>query len=679
MSDTSKNPFNSPWSDNSKIPFDQIKPEDFMPALDAGLSLARKNIEAIRSQSEAPTFENTILALETASEQSDYVAEVYFNMLSAEADEAMHALAKEISPKVTAFGNDVMLDIKLFNRVRHLHDQKDKLNLSGEQMKLLEKSFRSFRRNGALLGEEQKNKLRLIDEELSKLGPQFSENLLKATYSFELHLTQESDWVGLPDSVIEAAKMSAKEKGKSGALFTLEAPSYLPFMTYSERRDLREKMYKAFASRSFGGDFDNRDLAKRTAVLRHERAQLLGFKTHADYVLEERMAETSLKVEQFLARILKSARPAASREIAELAAFAKGRDGLTSLAAWDLTFYIEKLKQQKFKIDDEILRPYFRLENVVAGVFEHARRLYNLEFKALTDVPVYHPDVRVFEVVDAKTKANVGLFYADFFPRKTKKGGAWMTPLREQGLFHGKVRRPHIGIVCNFTKPTDTRPSLLSLEEVRTLFHEFGHALHGLLSRCTYRSIAGTNVYWDFVELPSQIMENWTLEKEALDLFAAHYETGEKIPTEMTQKIKESSRFMAGLANIRQMTYATLDMAWHNHDPHSVNDIEVFEESVTKDARVMDRVPGTCISTTFAHIFSGGYSAGYYSYKWAEVLDADAFELFREQGLFNTTVADAFRLNILERGGTEHPMELYKKFRGREPDPDALLRRDGLM
>lgn len=661
------------------LPFSEIRLEHFLPAVEHGLANAKVNIAKLRDSPQAPSFENTIVALEAASEVLDRAAECYFNLLSAEADEPFHALAAEISPKLAALSNDINLDEKIFARVKSVFDSKRSLQLSVEEARLLDKMYLGFVRNGALLSPEAKQQLRAIDQELSQLSPKFAENLLKSTNSFEVKLTK-NDLDGLPQSAIDAAAQLAQErKSESAYLVTLDAPSFVPFMTYSKRRDLREKLYRAYMSRSFGGPTDNTDVLKRSAVLRHKRATLLGFKTHADYVLKERMAESPDKVFSFLSKILSAAKPAAMREKDELTAFAKKLDGLSEILPWDVSYYSQKLKEERYSLDEEALRPFFKLENVVDGVFEHARRLFNLDFKERKDIPVYHPDVRVFEVSDAGSQAHVGLFYCDFFPRKTKKGGAWMTAFREQGRHGGKVQRPHVAIVCNFTKPTASKPSLLTFDEVRTLFHEMGHALHGLLSECTYKSVAGTNVYWDFVELPSQVMENWTEEKEGLDLFARHFETGELMPASLSEKIKASSRFQAGLQTLRQISYAMLDMAWHSKDPSGVTDVAQFEEQSLSETRVFPRVDGVCTSTGFAHVFAGGYSAGYYSYKWAEVLDADTFELFREKGLFNKEVAQSFRKHVLSRGGTEHPMELYKRFRGREPDPDALLRRDGLV
>jgi peptidyl-dipeptidase Dcp len=661
------------------IPFDRIRTEQFSPALNQALDLARANIARLKSlPMDQVSFESLGLGLETASEAVDIVAETYFNLLSAEADEARHALAGEISPKLAAFSNELHLDPELFRRYEALYAKRESFSL--EQQKLLEKTYKAFVRNGARLDESKKARLREIDQELAQLGPKFSENVLKATYDFSLVLDREEDLSGLPQSAREAASAAARAKGLEGKwLLTLEAPSYVPFMTYSDRSDLREKLFRAQQGRCLGGAYDNQAILKRMAVLRHERAELLGFRTHADYVLQDRMAQSVEKVQAFLKRLLEVSKPVGQTEFEELRLFKASLGHGDVLNAWDTAYYSEKLKSQKFQFSSEELRPYFRLENVVAGVFEHAKRLYGIEFTPAPELPVYHPDVKVYRGFDKESGSLVGLFYCDFFPRPTKKGGAWMTALREQGLFAGELRRPHISIVCNFTKPTGETPSLLTLEEVRTLFHEFGHALHGLCSRVTYRSLAGTNVYWDFVELPSQIMENWVLEKEALDLFARHYKTNEALPESLIQKIKASSKFMAGSFNVRQIMLGLLDLAWHTESGKGAGDVEAFEDRSVSEARLIPRLPGTAVSPSFSHIFAGGYSAGYYSYKWAEVLDADAFELFRERGLFNPDVARSFRDNILSRGATEHPMELYKRFRGREPDPDAVLRRDGLL
>lgn len=666
---------------NRALPFPEIETSHFLPALKEGMTRARKNIQAIKDNQEPPSFENTVEALEKASDDVDLVASVFFNLLSSHTNDEMQKLAQEIGPKLSEFSSDIILDETLFEKVKKVYDQKDSLKLNQEQSQLLEKSYRDFARNGALLSEEDKKTLRDIDQKLSVLSPQFAENVLKATNAFELVITDKEKLKGLPDSAVEAAAHAAQEKGHKDAwLFTLHAPSYMPFMKYADHRETREQLWTAYNSRCYGDKFDNRDVVQQIVSLRAKRAQLLGFKTHADFVLRERMAESPDKVHSFLDKLIKASRPAAEKDVKQVQEFADSLGGPNPLMPWDFGYYSEKLKQQLFEWNEEELRPYFKLENVIDGAFEHARRLYGLNFKASSDYPVYHKDVKVYEVYDEDNNDFVGLFYADFFPRETKKGGAWMTTFYDQGWFKGEIMRPHASIVCNFTMPTPSKPSLLTFGEVQTLFHEFGHALHGLLSKCQYRSLSGTSVYWDFVELPSQVMENWTLEKEGLDLFAKHFETNDPIPEELTQKIKNSSQFLAGYTSLRQLNFSLLDMAWHDlENPDSISDVGEYETKVTERTNVLPRVPGTFISCAFSHLFSGGYSAGYYSYKWAEVLDADAFEFFKEKGLFNKDVATSFKENILSRGGTEHPMELYKRFRGREPDPDALLRRDGLI
>lgn len=510
-------------------------------------------------------------------------------------------------------------------------------------------------------------------------SPQFSENVLKATNEFELWISEEKDLEGLPESAIESAKSAASSKGHpSKWLFTLHAPSYIPFLTYSAIRSLREKIWRGFNTRAYKGPWDNQENIKKIIKLREERAHLLGFKNHAAFVLEERMAKDSETVQTFLQDLLKPAKDAAQKEVDEIKKFAWEIDKIDNIMPWDWPYYSEKLKEKKYSFSEEELRPYFKIENVVEGVFEHARRLYDLKFLESKEIPVYHEDVRVYEVFEESTNKYIGLLYTDFFPRETKRNGAWMTSFKEQGLLQGKVHRPHISIVCNFTEPTPTKPSLLTFEEVLTLFHEFGHALHGLLSNCQYRSLGGTNVYWDFVELPSQIMENWVKQKESLDIFAQHYETKEPIPNELFEKIKKAEKYQAGYFALRQIQFGVLDLAWHTVDSRQINAVDEFEKQVTSEYRLIPFIEGTNSSCSFSHIFAGGYSAGYYSYKWAEVLDADAFEYFLEQGLFNKKVAQKFKENILSRGGTEHPMDLYVKFRGRKPDTQALLRRDGL-
>ncbi|MEC7276740.1 MAG: M3 family metallopeptidase [Bdellovibrionota bacterium] len=664
------------------VPFDLIKPEHFLPALTESIKIAKENIEAIKKSDEKPTFSNVCETLEVAGEQVGKVASVFYNLHSAESNDEIQNIAKEFSPLITDYSNDVQLDLELFEKVRAVYEEKDSLNLNKEEMMLLEKQYKGFVRNGAQLDEEKKNKLREIDKELSNISLVFGDNVLKETNDFLMILDSEDDLKGLPESAIEAAAQLAKEKENEGKwAVSLDYPSFVPFMTYAENRELREKLYKAFTSKAFkGNENDNQDIVKKIALLRHERANLLGYKTHADFVLEERMAESPAKVMEFLNNLLDKAKPIAVKEMDELKAYAEKNGGPAGddFRPWDQSFWAEKLKKEKYDFDSEKLKPYFKLENVVDGVFEVAEKLYGLNFKERRDIPVYHEDVRAFEVTDSDQR-HIGVFYADFFPRPGKRAGAWMTTFRDQHKKDGVDYRPHVSIVCSFTKPTETKPSLLTFNEVLTLFHEFGHGLHGLLSKCTYESVSGTSVYWDFVELPSQVFENWAYEKECLDLFARHYETNEPIPAEFIEKIKISSNFHEGRQTLRQLSFGFLDMKWHGEDPSQVKDVGEFENSAMKPCELLKPNEGSNMSVSFGHIFRGGYSAGYYSYKWAEVLDADAFEAFKEKGIFNKEVADSFRENILERGGSDHPMTLYKNFRGDEPKPDALLKRAGLI
>lgn len=662
------------------VPFEEIKNEHYMPALDSAIKAAKENIEKIKAESSEPTFENTIVALEKAGELVDKTAEVFFNLLSAETDDEMQEIAKEFSPKITAYGNDILLDADLFSKVKEVFDKKDSLGLDGEDLMLLTNNYKSFVRNGALLDGDQKSELRKIDEELSTLSLNFGDNNLKEVNNFEMVLENSDDLAGLPEGAVEAAAMTAKEKGYEGKwVFTLDYPSLIPFMTYAENRELREKLFRANGTKSCkGDDLDNKESVKKIATLRHKRANLLGYSTHADFTLEERMASNPGTVKAFLDNLLNKAKGAAVNEISELKDYAVKNGAAEDFQSWDYAFWAEKLKKEKFSVDDEMLKPYFKLENVIDGVFQVASKLYGLNFSEKNDIQKYHSDVKTYEVTD-ESGSHVAVFYADFFPRTGKRNGAWMTSYRGQSNLNGKVLRPHVSIVCNFTKPTDTKPSLLTFNEVTTLFHEFGHALHGMLADTKYGSLSGTNVYWDFVELPSQILENWAYEKECLDLFAKHYKTGETIPTDLIQKIKDSSNFHEARATLRQISFANLDMAWHSKNTDEVSDAEAYEKEAMSSTSLLPQVSGTMMSTSFGHIFPGGYSSGYYSYKWAEVLDADAFEYFKENGIFNREVAKKFKDTVLSKGGTEHPMELYKKFRGAEPTPDALLRRGGLI
>jgi peptidyl-dipeptidase Dcp len=658
--------------------FSKIKIEHFLPCLKEAIEIAKHEVDQIRNCSDLPTFANTILALENSGEEVGSVSTVFHNLLSAHTNDEMQKLAQEIGPILSKYSNDIMLDGKLFERIRYVYEN-DK-SLVGEDQKLTEKYHKDFVRGGASLAEDKKTILRKIDEELSKLGPQFSENVLKATNQFFLHLTDEKQVEGLTPDLLAAAQHEAKQKGfDSGWVVNLQAPSYVPFMQFGRHRETREKLHKAYLTRSTTGELSNVKNVAKIVSLRHQRAQLMGYKNHADFVLERRMAASAESVTAFLKRMLDASHSKAKQEIEELKTFAKQTDGLTEMKPWDVAYYAERLKEQKFAFSADELRPYFKLENVLRGAFQTAEKLYGLEFKKVTGLPVYHQDVETFEVWDTASNTFIGLFYADFFPRESKSGGAWMTDICEQGLFQNQIRRPHVSIVCNFTKPTADKPSLLTLDEVLTLFHEFGHALHSLLSDCKYRSISGTNVYWDFVELPSQIMENWVEQHETLEMFARHFENGSVLPDALIQKIKASSKFMAGYYSLRQLTFAYLDMHWHGKIHLESADVFKEENSATDSLALFPILPEVNVSCSFSHIFAGGYSAGYYSYKWAEVLDADAFEEFKSNGIFNRDVANRFRTHILSKGGTDHPMTLYKNFRGREPDPNALLRREGLI
>lgn len=680
MANISDNPFFLTHSlFDYAVPFDKIQTHHFVPALDAAITLAKDHLSQIVNSPDTPSFDNTILKLETCSEKMEWILSCFGNLEIANGTDEMHLLAKEIYPKSAAFSSDVSHNPELFKKVKFVYDHVASMKLTKEQARLLEKTYKSFVRNGALLSSQEKEKLRAIDQELSLLSPQFSENVLKATNKFEMILNKE-DLSGLPESAIEAAHEMAIKKGHSDKyLVNLQIPSYVPFITYSQRRDLREKLFKAYNSKSFNDEFDNQNNILKILQLRSQRAKILGYKTHADFVLEERMAKNPDTVISFLRRLLDKSKTAALKDYEEVANYALELDNLKDFKSWDFPYYSEKLKEHKYAFHEEDLKPYFKLENAVQGIFEHAKKLYGLVFKANLTLPTYHPDVKVYEIYSEKGNVYMGLFYTDFFPRETKKNGAWMTTFREQGLFENQNRRPHVSIVCNFTKPTATKPSLLNYDEVRTLFHEFGHSLHGILSNCSYRSLSGTNVFWDFVELPSQIMENWVHEKEGLDVFANHYETHQLIPKELVEKLVRSQKYLAGWSSLRQIQFALLDMTFHLTDPQSIKNVDEFETQATAESRILPKIAGTNSACSFSHVFAGGYSAGYYSYKWAEVLDADAFEFFKEKGIFNSDVASSFRENILSSGGTEDPMEIYKRFRGREPDPDALLRRDGLI
>ncbi len=670
------NPLLTPFD---TAPFSKIKNEHFKPAFLKAMEDARAEIKDITNNPSEPTFENTIEALEFSGQQLDRISSVFFNLNAAETNEEIQKIAQEVSPLLSEFSNDITLNVALFIKVKAVYEQKDQLKLTVEQDTLLDKKYKSFSRNGANLSEEKKKRLRGIDAELSKLKLKFGENVLAETNKYQKHLTEENQLDGLPEGEKEAAAQLAKSKGKEGWLVTLDYPSYIPFMKYAKNRELRKELSLAFGSKGFHNDeLDNQENVLRIANLRHERAVLLGYKTHAHFVLEERMAETPEKVHEFLDELLEKAKPAAEREFRQLEDFAMELDGIDKLQKWDGSYYSEKLKQKLFALNDEKLKPYFKLENVIDGVFKVAEKLFGLKFEEVFDIDTYHDEVKTYQVND--TDGNyISLFYADFHPRLGKRGGAWMTSYKSQYVKNGSNVRPHISNVCNFTRSTPSKPSLLTFNEVTTLFHEFGHGLHGMLANTTYPSLSGTSVYWDFVELPSQVMENWCYEKEALELFATHYETDEVIPMDLVQKIKESATFQEGMATLRQLSFGLLDMSWHGADPSKITNVKEYETLAFEGTDLYPKTSETCMSTAFSHIFQGGYSSGYYSYKWAEVLDADAFAYFKEKGIFNKEVATKFKDNVLSKGGTEKPMVLYKRFRGAEPKVEALLERAGLL
>ncbi len=680
MSHAQNNPllgdFNTP---HNAAPFDKIKNEHYLPALEEGIRQGEQDVAAIKNNTAAPTFENTIVALDHVGRLLSRNAGIFFNLLSSETNDDLQKIAQEFSPMFTKFQNDISLDPVLFERVKAVYAQKDKLDLTPEQQMLLQNSYDGFVRRGANLSEADKEKFRAISTELSKLSLDFGENVLKETNAYEKLITDESLLAGLPESALEAAAGKAKAKDKEGWLFDISMPSYLAVLKYADNRELRKEIYMAYGSKSFKGDeFDNSENVKRIVELRLEMAKLLGYANYADYVLEQRMAMNPAGVYGLLDDLYEASYKVAMQEKQEVQDYAEtlGFDG--EIMPWDWSYYSEKLKVEKFDLNDEMLKPYFELSNVVDGVFGLATDLYGITFKENKDIPVYNDEVTAYEVFDADGKF-LSVFYTDFHPRPGKRGGAWMNDFKGQWKDNGVDSRPHVTIVMNFTRPTETKPALLTFDEVQTFMHEFGHALHGMLANSTYSSLSGTNVYRDFVELPSQIMENWATEKEFLDRFAKHYQTGETIPAELVQKIVDSQNYLAGYLSIRQLSFGYLDMTWHTLEKPYSGNVKDFEEKAWKKMQIFKPVDGVCMSTQFGHLFAGGYAAGYYGYKWAEVLDADAFSVFKEKGLFNKEVAASFRTNILEKGGTEHPMELYKRFRGQEPTVDALLERSGLQ
>lgn len=670
------NIYNTPFNCH---PFDLIENDHFKPAIEDAIEKAQQEIAAIISNSEKPTFENTIEALEWSGNLLDKVTTVMYNLNSAETNDTLQEIIQEVTPALTKHSNDILLNEQLFDRIKHIEEHCENDKLTNEQQKLLENTISAFRRNGALLNNEVKQKLREINEKLADLSLNFGRNVLKENNQYFKQITDKNILSGIPENSIIEAKNLADSKDLKGWIFTLDFPSYNAVLTYADNRRLREEIYIAYHSKSFKNDaFDNQKNVKQLSELRKEKANLLGYASHADFVLEKRMAETPETVLYFLENLLEKSLQFAHKELNELTKFSIENSGPEVLQRWDLSYYAEKLKTVLYEINSEILKPYFQLENVIEGVFSLSKQLFGLTFKMNDTIPVYHPEVIVYEVLDENNEF-VALFYADFFPRPGKRQGAWMTSFQNQFIKDGINQRPHVSIVCNFTKPIGDTPSLLTFDEVTTLFHEFGHALHGMLADTTYPSMSGTSVYWDFVELPSQLLENWCYEADCLQMFAKHYQTGELIPMEYVDRLKKSSQFNAGLATVRQVGLGLLDMAWHTDLQHKQLEVFEIERNTIKSTNLLPLVEGTCISTQFSHIFQGGYASGYYSYKWAEVLDADAFEYFKENSILNKEIALKLKDTVLSKGGTISPSELYRLFRGKDPDPAALLRRSGLL
>ena len=660
-------------------PFNQIKNSDYLSSIELAIKELKFEIDLIIDNKNKPTFENTIEALDYTGIKLDRITSIFFNLNSAETNEEIQEIAIEISPILSKLKNYILLNDKLYNKINSVYNTLDKSTLTTEKSTLLNKTYKSFLRNGANLNAENKDKLRDIDIKLSKLSLDFGQNLLKETNDFELLVNNINKLDGLSDDHIEAAKMLAESKNKKGWLFTLDYPSYSALVTYCKNRLLRKEITIAFGQRAFKNNkFDNQKIVLEIVNLRYKKATLLGYISYSEYILEERMAKSTKTVMGFLEDLVKKVKPAAIKEFKVLEDYAKDIDNIERLEKWDTAFYSEMYKKHKFNIDQEELKPYFSLQNVLQGAFTVSNKLYGLNFKELLDVDTYNEEVKTYEVTDDKNNF-IALLYTDFHPRKGKRGGAWMTSYKPQYKYKNTNERPHISIVCNFTKPTKNKPSLLTFYEVTTLFHEFGHALHGILANTTFKSLSGTNVSWDFVELPSQIFENWCYEKEALNLFAFHYETKKVIPIDLIKKIKKSANYNQASQTLRQLSIGLLDMNWHNINPEEIKDVKKYESKVLEKLTFTKELNEVCMSTGFSHIFQGGYSAGYYSYKWAEVLDADAFEYFKEQGIFNKKIASKFKNNILSKGGTEDPMDLYIKFRGRKPTIDALLKRSQIV
>ena len=662
--------FQTPYN---AAPFSRFTPSDYLPAIEKAIAESLAQIDSITQNSEPASFKNTIEALAYTGLGLDRLTAMFFNLNSAETNDTLQAEAQRISPLLTDYGNDIRLNEALFKRVKTVYDQRETLSLTAEQQTLLEKTYKSFTRNGANLSLNNKGRLREIDKKLATLKLKFSENVLAETQHYQWVITEKEVLSGLPDFVLEMLSQEARKRNVKGWVISLDMPVYTAVMKYADNRDLRQKLFTDYHSRCAGDSpYNNEANVLRIAELRQARASLLGYPSYADFALEERMAETPEKVMNFLSELLSKAKPQALKELEQLKTFS----GLADFQQWDFAYYAEKLKQERYQIDDSLLKPYLSLDKAVEGMFAVAHKLYGLRFTLTDEVEKYHPEVQTYKVTDENGNY-LALFYTDFFPRTGKRNGAWMTSYKEQYIDkQGKDSRPHISIVCNFTRPRDTAPSLLTFNELTTLFHEFGHALHGMLSKVTYPSLSGTNVARDFVELPSQLMENWCYEEETLRLFATHYQTGAPLPIEWVQKIKEASAFMEGILSVRQLNFGFLDMAWHTY-PHleRLENVHLFEQEATKETQLYPPIDVMCISPAFSHIFSGGYAAGYYSYKWSEVLDADAFEAFKEVGIFNAEVATRFRKEVLEKGSSEKESLLYKRFRGQDPTPDALIRR----
>ena len=674
------NPFYSEYdTPHQTVPFDEIKLEHYEPAFMEGIKQHSAEVEAIITNPEVPTFENTIVPLEYAGDLLNRVMTVFFTLNSAETSDEMQALAQKLSPILTEHSNNISLDERLFARVKAVYETTDMSTLTTEEQRLLQQTYEGFARNGANLSEEDKAKYRELTTELSKATLEFGQRTLKATNSFALNITDETRLKGLPESALEAAAQAAKERGQEGWTFTLHAPSYSPLMMYCEDRALRHELYVAYNTQCVqNNEYNNEELVKKIVNLRLAIAQLLGYESHADYVLVNRMAENATNVSQLLSELLEAYLPAAKEEVKavqEIAARTEGKDFV--LMPWDWSFYSEKLRSEKYSLNDEMVRPYFKLDNVTRGVFGLATQLYGITFVENKDIPVYHPDVKAYDVLD-KDGSYLAVIYTDFFPRAGKRSGAWMTSFKDQFRKDGQDSRPHVTITMNFTKPTETKPALLTMDEVETFLHEFGHALHGIFSMTTYPSMGGTSVYRDFVELPSQIMENFLPKKEFLATFAFHYETGELIPDELVERIVRAQNYNVAYLCVRQLSLGILDMAWYSRTTPFEGDVKAYEREAWASTQLLPVVEESNMTTHFGHIMSGGYSAGYYSYKWSEMLDADAFALFEENGIFSQEVAESFRENILSRGGSEHPKVLYRRFRGQDATIDALMKRDGI-